>query len=216
MNDFSEIKLISLNFRATLLQFTLTDELYETVTGFGGRIAELLNNPEIIKDINAVGLLDDLLGAVYSLIHAKHHDFQDRTDKPIEIKVVQNRASQIQNGDVRIDGKWIAGWHFNSALFRIAAVYHRLLKLTDGNLANREYVPTLLPKVKTRYKELKGVDWSSVRTHSIHEEVNTLKHTPQGVHSARKATFEDALISISELLDLFETWSNNYQISRGL
>jgi hypothetical protein len=209
MSDSLKKKLTNLNFRIT---YKLTEDLYQTLTGFGGRISELLNNSEIIKDKDAIGLLDDLLGAVYSLIHAKYYDFEDRTDKSIEIDVLQKRASQIQNGDVRTDGKWIAGWHFNSALFRIAAVYHRLLKLTDGNTkTKKEYVSTLLGRVKPRYKRVKGVDWSSVRTHAIHEEVNTLKHTPQGVYSARKATFEDALISINELLDLFETWSSTTQ-----
>lgn len=203
MNDSPKINLQT--------KFTLTADLYQTVTAFGGRIAELLNDSEIIKDKNAVGLLDDLLGAVYCLIHAKYHDFEDRTDKQIEINVVQIRATQIQSGNVRTDGKWIAGWHFNSALFRIAAVYHRLLKLIDNNPANKEYISTLLPKAKTQYKQLKGVDWSSVRTEAIHNEVNTLKHTTQGIYSARKATFEDAINSINDLLDLFETCSKASQ-----
>ena len=205
MNDTPETKLISLNHRTTFLQLRSPDGLDNSIAGIGGRIAKLINNPEIIKDANAVGVLDCLLGAVYCLIHAKHHDFEDRTNKPIETDVIQKRASEIKNGEVRIDGKWIAGWHFNGALFRIAAVFHRLLKLAEGDPESREYVPALLPRVNARYKVLTGNDWSSNRTNAIHDEVNTLKHSPQALYSARKATFDDALNGINELLDLFET-----------
>src|SRR6266436_3805112 len=143
MNDDTHTKLIRPDLRATLLQIALTDNIYQTLAEFGGKLATLLNNPKVESDPNAVGVLDDLLGAVYSLILARHHHFDDRTNRPIEIDVVQKRALQIQNGDVRIDGKWIAGWHFNSALFRIAAVYHRLLKVCAGQPTTKDYVPTL-------------------------------------------------------------------------
>jgi len=33
---------------------------------------------------------------------------------------------------VRTSGNWLAGFHFNSALFRIAATYHRGLKVVSG------------------------------------------------------------------------------------
>lgn len=213
MNDDPETKLVTLNYRKTFLQSRSEGDLDKSIAGIGERIAILLNDPKVIEDANAVGVLDCLLGAVYCLIHAKHHDFEDRTDKQIETDVIKNRASQIQNGDVRIDGKWIAGWHFNGVLFRIAAVFHRLLKLTEGDPASREYVPSLLPKAKARYKQSTGVDWSCDRTYAIHVEVNTLKHTPQALYSARKAKFDDALESINELLSLFETWHSDCQPS---
>lgn len=208
MKENPQTKAIRPDLRATLLQIDLTDNVYQTLAGFGGKLATLLNNSKIQSDKNVVGVLDDLLGAVYSLILARHHHFDDRTDRPIEIDKVQKRALQIQDGDVRIDGKWIAGWHFNSALFRIAAVYHRLLKVCAGDPATKDYVPTLLPKVEAFYQEWKMVKWSNDHVRAIHDEVNALKHTPQGVHSARTATFDDALASIGELVDLVAAWSS--------
>jgi hypothetical protein len=203
-----QTKTIRPDLRATLLQIALTDGTYQSLAGFGGKLAALLNKSRIQSDPNAVGVLDDLLGAVYSLILARHHHFDDRTDKPIEIPVVQTRASQIQRGDVRIDGKWIAGWHFNSALFRISAVYHRLLKISAGQPATRDPVGKLLPQVEALYQKWTNTQWSSDRVHAIHKEVNELKHTTQGVHSARTATFDDALTSLGELVDLVEAWSS--------
>lgn len=203
MNEYPQSKSMRPEVRATLLQIDLTDGSYKTLTEFAGKIATFLEDSKIQAEPNAVGVLDDLLGAVYSLILARHHFFDDRTDRPIEIPVIQKRSSDVHNGDIRIDGKWIAGWHFNSALFRIAAVYHRLLKVVVGNPTTKEYVPALLPKVRALH------DWSNDRAHAIHDEVNTLKHTPQGVHSLRTATFEDGLVSIGELLDLIEEWSQS-------
>src|SRR6266550_1126890 len=199
-------KSIRPDLRATLLQIDLTDDWYKTLADCGLELTVLLDHAKIRVEPNAIGVLDDLLSAVYSLILARHNQFDDRTDRPIEIDVVQRRASQIKNGDVRIDGKWIAGWHFNSALFRIAAVHHRLLKLAVGSPASKEYAPTLGPKVKTLYRQWTNGDWSCDHVDAIHNEVNTLKHTPQGIHSARSATFEDALTGVGELLDLMRTW----------
>ncbi len=193
--------------RATVLQFDLTDKSYQALAKFSDRLASLLSNATVQADPNAVGSLDDLLGAVYSLILARHHHFVDRTDRPIEIDVVRKRAEQVKRGDVRIDGKWIAGWHFNSALFRAAAVYHRLLKVAVEKPETQEYVPKLRPKVEALYRQWKKADWSSERIHAVHTQVNTLKHSPPGVHDVRTATFEDAVAGIDELLNLVEAWS---------
>jgi hypothetical protein len=67
--------------------------------------------------------------------------------------------------------------------------------------------------VQERYRQWIEVDWLNASTDVIHGEVNTLKHDPQGIHFARNATFQDAINSIEELLDLIENWSNLSQIS---
>jgi hypothetical protein len=46
----------------------------------------------------------------------------------------------IVAGKVRLGGKWIARGYFNNALFRTAAIYHRVLKIVVGE---RAYVPVL-------------------------------------------------------------------------
>jgi hypothetical protein len=93
------------------------------------RIGKLLAAPAIRSNPDLEGSLDDFLGAIYALIQAKRHDFTDRVARPIEISAVEKRASQIAAGKVRTEGKWVAGFYFNNALFRTAAVYHRILKI---------------------------------------------------------------------------------------
>jgi hypothetical protein len=193
--------------KAIVMHVDLADSSYRALAEFASRIAALLKSARVTSDPNAVATLDDLLGALYSLILARHHKFEDRTSQTIETPVLERRASQVQAGEVRIDGKWIAGWHFNSALYRVAAVYHRVLKVTIGDPETREYVPALRPRVQQLYRQWRSSDWSSVGADAICTEVNTLKHTSKGVYFGRTATFEEATIAVAELLDLVEAWN---------
>jgi hypothetical protein len=68
MKENPQTKAIRPDLRATLLRIDLTDNIYQTLAGFGDKVATLLNNSKIQSDKNVVGVLDDLLGAVYSLI----------------------------------------------------------------------------------------------------------------------------------------------------
>jgi hypothetical protein len=213
MIEETETKNISLNFRETQLEIGSTDAVYQKLFDFGNRIATLSKKPQIGSDSNSVALLDDLLGAVYCLILAKHHNFVNRTGQKIEDDKVLKRADDIAASRVRIDGAWIAGWHFNSALFRVSAVYHRSLKLIDGNPNQKNWAKNILPRVKTSYKTWTGTDWSETSTHAIHDEVNVLKHDGRGIYQNRTATFEDTVASISELLELIEVWSESLNLT---
>src|SRR5437879_1414139 len=78
--------------------------------------------------------LDDLLGAVYNLFYATHFQYSDRL-KPLtepDIGNVAVRANDMSQCKLRTDGKWAAGVFFNNALFRLAGVYHRVLKIVSG------------------------------------------------------------------------------------
>jgi len=60
---------------------------------------------------------------------------------------VQIRAEQVSNGQIRLDGAWMAGFHFNSGIMRLSAVYHRLLRVITNNHAKGQWVETLLKQV---------------------------------------------------------------------
>lgn len=199
---------------ATLLRVDLTDGNYAALARLGARIGLLLSDSTAKAKPEVVSSLDDLLGAIYALFLARHHHFEDRLDRDIEIPVVCTRAEQVARGDIRVDGKWIAGWHFNSALFRVAAVYHRLLKVAAGDPQTEEYRPKLLPKVRELYRAWSGTDWSSQNADAIYAEVNILKHAPEGVHHGRRATFNQAVSAVGELLTLIEAWRINAQKQR--
>lgn len=190
----------------SLVSIDLADPTYGTLAQFAGRIAKLIGVDAVQSDPNVVGCLDDLLGAVFALIFAKQGEFADRLDKPIEIAAVLKRADQIKGGKVRVDGKWMAGFHFNSALFRAAAVYHRILKVAVGKPTTREHVSDLRTRVKSLYRQWKNATWSDEQIYAVHVQVNTLKHTPRGAHDRRTVTYTDAVAGVGELLQLIEAW----------
>jgi hypothetical protein len=181
-----------------MLSLDLTNPANVALAGYAGRIGTLLTEPFVIANTDLAGSLDDFLGAVYALIQAKQHGFTDRT-APINITAVEKRARMIAAGKVRLDGKWIAGGYFNNALFRTAAIYHRVLKIIVGG---NGFVPKLLPKAQALYPQ-----WTSRNLDQVHTQVNDLKHTPRGVHDRRTVTFAAAVAAVGELLDLIEAWT---------
>jgi len=186
-----------------LLQIDLNDTICAVLSRSAGRIGRLLSLPTVQANTDLAGSLDDFLGAVYALILAKHADFTDRLTRPIEIAAVEKRAKQIAAGKVRTDGKWMAGFHFNSALFRTAAVYHGILKIVVGRVA---YVHELRGRARELYRQWNHSDWTSDKLEMVHSQVNDLKHSPRGIHDQRTVAYQDAVSAVGELLDLIEAW----------
>lgn len=129
---------------------------------------------------------------------AKSLGFADRpTGKQTERDKVQVRAEQVSNGRIRLDGKWMAGFHFNSGILRLSAVYHRVLRVITTDHQKGHMVTDLLPKL--------GYQWSNVNIAKVHTEVNKLKHDSGGLGKGREAKFGQALDAVDELLNLIET-----------
>jgi len=98
------------------LSLDTNDPVYATLTQCAKRISQLLAAPTVTANSDVESSLDDFLGAVYALIIAKRKNFQDRPDRPINIKPVAQRADRMAAGNVKTDGLWIAGFYFNNAL----------------------------------------------------------------------------------------------------
>lgn len=189
------------------LEIDLADPIYRDLSGFGRRLDALLNKPKVLADDNVAGTLDEFLGALYGLIFARVQGFVDRPPGTlIELPVLQRRSGQIASGKIRVDGKWMAGFHFNSALLRLAAVYHRGLKILTGEVRPYVYVDALLKTLDPMYTGWTGHPWSNANIDRIHDEVNDLKHTPHGLYGGRNVAFAEAIAAFGELLDLFEAW----------
>lgn len=186
-----------------------TDPTYAALSGYAGRIAALLSVPTLQENPDVAGSLDDFLGAVYALIFAKQGNFTDRLSRSIDITAVKFRAAQVAAGEVRTDGLWMAGFHFNSAMFRMASTYHRVLKIVVGRVgrSRKDDVPTLRTEAQGLYRHWKQCDWTGVKLDMVHSQVNDLKHTPRGVHDQRTVTYGDAIAAVGELLDLMEAWT---------
>ena len=190
-----------------VLEIDVTDPPYRILAAFGGRLDALLQKPKVRADDNLAGTLDEFLGALYALTLARVQGFVDRpAGTPIELLVLQKRSAQLAHGRVRLEGKWMAGFHFNSALLRLAAVYHRGLKILTGDIRPRVYVGDLLKTLQPDYTTWTGHTWSNANINRLHDEVNDLKHTPQGLFGGRSVAYAEAVAAVGELLELFEAW----------
>ena len=190
-------------------QTDLSDADYAVLAAAAQRIGALLTLQKVQADADMSACLDEFLGAIYALVFAKQRHFADRVGRPVDPRAYSSRAEQLARGEVRIDGKWMAGFFFNSAILRIAAVYHRSLKVVTGQPATKKYVKDMLGDADTSYKRWTNSTspWSRQSLQSVHDEVNDLKHTAKGLHDTRHVTFKEALGAVGELLALIEAWA---------
>jgi hypothetical protein len=151
--------------------------------------------------------LDDLLGAVYNLFYAAHYGYSDRQNPLSEHDIgnVVVRANDMAQCKVRIEGKWTAGVFFNNALFRLAGIYHRTLKIAAGRPTTREYPVTLLPDVEKAFKGKMNTDWNHPDLAAIYKEVTELKHSAGGIFEGRSVQFGQAIHAVDQVLTLIET-----------
>jgi hypothetical protein len=180
----------------------LDDSKDEMLASYGKRILKLLRSTHAQNNHYFVATLDDFLGAIYALVlsQCNVHPFVKRSG-PIEIDTVIKRAEDIASGTLRTSGNWMAGFHFNGALFRIAASYHRGLKVVSRKETSREMRGGLLPSVLAAFPE-----WKNQNLDDVYDEVNDLKHAAEGKFNLRGIDLDAAKVAIEELLNLFELW----------
>ncbi len=154
------------------------------------RVAALMESVPRLQDE-----LDYAVGAIYALFRAEELEYKDR-DYPLPPayqKAPLTRAKDMSEGKVRKEGAWVAGFYFNYALVRIAADYHRVLKVLTGK---DDHAKSLAKRLAPGF----------VHTHldKVHDEVNALKHRPDGLAAGRKVKFEEAVQALEELLSVIE------------
>lgn len=134
-----------------------------------------------------------MCGAVYALVSAIENDFKGKLGAS-EFEPVFIRAQHLASGQVRKDGNWMAGFHFNSAMFRISAVLDRLPKAFGGHTA-----------AANKYLKKTGKPWQNKEAHEIRREVNRLKHKASGAFGGRRSALTAATTAVEQLLHLAET-----------
>ena len=174
-------------------QINLFDPRLKELASFAERIAVVAERFRKKPQDPVVAALDDLLGAVYALVSAIEKEFKGKLG-PSEFEPVFIRAKHLAGGQVRKDGNWMAGFHFNNAMFRISAVLDRLPKAFGGHTA-----------AANRYRKKTGTAWTSTEAHEIRKEVNRLKHKASGVFGKRRSALKAAITAVDQLLHLAET-----------
>lgn len=178
----------------------LKDSKQKRLAGSAARIVKLLEKPEVQNNEPLVSVLDDLLGAVYALIAARQEKFLGKMGKS-EFPPILDRAKLISTGKPKNSGNWMAGFHFNSAMFRISAVLDRLPK----SLAGCKHGEACCEHgAAARYRRVKGMAWQNQQLHDIRKEVNAIKHEAIGVYRGRRANLNAALAAVNQILDLAE------------
>jgi hypothetical protein len=176
-----------------LHQINLSDPRLKQLSTLANRIATLVAKFREKPTDPVVAALDELLGAVYALVSAIEKDFKGKLGAS-EFEPVFIRAQHLANGLVRKDGNWMAGFHFNSAMFRISAVLDRLPRALGGHSV-----------ASGRYQKKTGKAWQNKEAHEIREEVNRLKHEPSGIFGTRRSALTAAITAVDQLVHLAET-----------
>ena len=162
--------------------------------------------------------LDYLLGALHALFQAKRLRFKDRNhplhgksgDSPEGIEYWQyaalKRVRRMSQGKLRVDGAWTAGFYFNSALTRIAAVFDRVVrrKARQRRLDQPPPGSRQSPSVKELLEALGLAELRTRELIAVYDEVTPLKHKAIGLAKRRNVTMAVAIAGFGQMLDLLE------------
>jgi len=159
------------------------------------------------------------VGALYALdkSYQYHVERSSYTQPDIHLTQVRQVISQIYM-EQSPDQIWLAGFHFNAALMRIAALYERSLRsLLSESKYNEKitvirkgapkdikiseaHVNELAPIVQERL--FKSAHIKITAAGKIRKEVNKLKHQVLGVLPQDAVTMEEAIEALREIMDL--------------
>jgi hypothetical protein len=141
-------------------------------------------------------IFDYLVGALHALLRARELNFKDRPGPFADgywRRGPTDTARSLQDGVLRTDGRWLAGFYFNSALARTAATFERFIGVARA--ARRG---------KDRDAEERRIRQQCPHAVRVANEVNKLKHHRPGVASGRDVKAEDAVAALREVVELAE------------
>src|SRR5262249_21421573 len=115
------------------------------------------------------------------------------------------RVGLIAKAKLRVDGAWAAGFYFDSALARMAAVFDRVVKRTarrKGLLPPRGSGNG--PSLRDLLSALSLDSFFQGKLGDVYREVNRLKHDAEGHAARRGVTMADATAAFTQMLALLE------------
>jgi hypothetical protein len=146
-----------------------------------------------------VDVFDYLAGAVYSLNRPEAQSLWNRKRGrlPSYKKRVSLYLSEIPGG-VDPNPLWTGGYFLNSAMLRIAACYDRIPKLSLSRTRGKKGC------AHSRMESflVKGKNCPAWR--AVYDEVNNLKHTPEGLASGRNVTKDQVIEALAEIVSALE------------
>jgi len=177
----------------------LTDVRFKELARCASRIVPLLESAHNKGDKDMIAIFDDMLGVVYALIDAHKLNVSGKTGES-DYSAIEKRSKQLRDGEVRRVGNWMAGFHFNNAIFRISAVFARLVIRFGGKPKEQD----AREEAEKAFLKKKGAPWANKEANAVRKEVNTLKHEVGGVFKGRAEDLTTALTALDQLLTLAE------------
>lgn len=162
--------------------------------------------------------LNYVLGALHGLLQAKRLGFKNRDHALDDARGRSSRGVEywdygplarvgfIIEGKLRVDGAWVAGFYFNSALARLAAAFDRVVrhKAAQRGLDRKRAGSGRPPSVRELLRALGLGTFTKGKLADVYEEANVLKHKPEGLGKRRNVTMADATAAFERMLDLLE------------
>lgn len=182
-----------------LEQIDLNDTTFKELARCASRIVPLLKSAHGRGDKEMIGVFDDMLGAIYALVDAHKLGFHGKSSES-EYGAIEKRSTQVGKGEVKRAGSWMAGFHFNSAIFRISAVFARLVIRIAGKPKEQD----ARDDANAAFLKKKHTPWANKEANAIRKEVNNLKHEVGGVFKGRAEDMTTALTALDQLLTLAE------------
>jgi hypothetical protein len=164
------------------------------IEAFSREIANVKTSDNVLLGVKGL-----LVGSAFSLMKA--HQLGFSANVGCEYSDQLDRISQeLVKGQLPEGGLWLAGFFFNSALMRIAAGYHILLRrmfsVSDGS---REKL------AKRAIEECKVNQDDIDMLNKVYQDVNDFKHEGGKLLKYRRIeSINDAILAGQKLISLFE------------
>lgn len=141
------------------------------------------------------------LGALHALARAVELGFRDRVGSiPARSysRDLTRRLKRFGDGKLSLKRQWLAGFYFNDATFRLAALYERGLKAATGG-KGQENVPCLrqiaIAKGLMSESDFRALD-------AVRKDINHLKHRDGLLLKGRTVPLRRAIVAAREALQL--------------
>ena len=171
----------------------MQDTILSNIKAFAKEIAAVKTSDDVLLGVKGL-----LVGAAFSLMKSHLLGFNANvgSEYPNELYGI---AQEIVAGELPESGSWLAGFFFNSALMRIAAGYHILLKRMFGNTDDSR---NILSKKAIKTGKIHPDDINLLD--KVYQDVNDFKHEGGKLLRYRRVeSIDEAIAAGQKLISAF-------------
>ena len=141
-------------------------------------------------------------GATYALARAKELGYTDRglhdnwKDRVKEARLLASNLHSPKRNRLEKDNKWLAGFHFNNALFRTDVGFERVTRHIALDATKKDDRKTLSDKArKAGLARDLIIPWKRLR-----DEVNDMKHHNAELFKKDRMSYQEAIEALDRLI----------------